>query len=173
MKCLSAVAVALTMLAGCNAMHREITIPRARLQEMVDKKFPYDKNAVVARFKLDSPEVYFAGSNIGMKLNYYASLFDKELQGNADFNGRLAYKPEEGAFYLTDFDIVDITINQANFSHEDQLKTAILKVVNNYLDGYPVYRLDEAGFKQKLGKLLLKEVRVEGESLIVVMDVGS
>jgi uncharacterized protein DUF1439 len=160
------------LLAGCGSVEKSITIPRTTIQEMVDQKFPYDKNAVVARFTLTSPEIYLSDPNIGMKLKYSANLFNKEIAGMVDFNGKITYRPEEAAFYMTDFDIVEITVDQANFSHQDKLKAGILKVVNNYLDGYPVYRLNQDDYKQNLGKVLLKSVRVKGDNVLVDLGLG-
>ncbi|MBN2310460.1 MAG: DUF1439 domain-containing protein [Candidatus Hydrogenedentes bacterium] len=163
--------IVVPVLAGCGSVQKEIAIPKSTIQEMVDAKFPYDKNVVVARFTLRSPEIYLAEPNIGMKLAYSANFLSKKISGTVDFNGQIVYKAEEGAFYLSDFDIVEIAVEQANFSDQAQLKDAIHEVVNNYLDGFPVYRLNPDDFKQNLSKLLLKDVRVHGDDVIVVLGV--
>ncbi len=168
-----------TVLAGCSHLQTEVEIPKSKIQQVVDEKFPYHKNAVIARFRLESPEVYLSDPNIGVKLAYYGDLLDKEIEGRADFCGQIAYKATEGAFYVSDFDVVDISVDQASFSEPDKLEAALLmmvnnyllKIVNDYLDGYPVYCLDQTDFKENLGKLLIKGVRVQGNNLVVALGV--
>jgi hypothetical protein len=156
---------------NCGRFQKDIQIPKTTIQEMVDKKFPFDKNVVIARLTLDSPAVYFKDKNIGMKLNYYGNFLNKEIKGGIDFNGKITYRQKQGAFYLTDFNIVTITVSDANFSNEEKLKTTILKITNNYLDDYPVYRLDQTDFKQNIAKLLLRDLKIEGEELVITMGI--
>jgi len=136
---------------------------------MVDEKFPYGMNAVIANFTVESPEVYLEDPKIGIRLAYIGNLLENEIKGDADLNGRIAYQAEEGVFYLRDFEIVGFSINQTDFSQQEILKAAIESIVNNCLDDHPIHRLNQAEFKEKLGKLLLREIRVRGENLILVL----
>jgi hypothetical protein len=66
-----AIIIAVCMLfafSGC-AFRKEVVIPRAKLQESVSKKFPYEKDVGIARFTVQTPEVYFKGKNIGSVLS--------------------------------------------------------------------------------------------------------
>jgi len=169
-KCITAIA-GLILLGSlrCGIVVKDIHIPRSTIQKLLDKKFPYDKNAVIARFVLDSAQVYFKDKNIGMKLSYYGNFLNKEVSGIVDFKGSMTYKSETGAFYLSDFDIVDIRVNQANFSHKGKLRQTVRQITNNYLSTYPVYRLNQKDFKQNITRFLLKKVRIQGQNLIVTV----
>ncbi len=157
-------------LGGCGKFEKEILIPKSKIQSMVAKKFPYKKNAIIAKMNLSSPQVYFRETNIGLKLDYYGNFLEKEINGLIDFNGQIFYKPEKGAFYIKNFKIVDIVINEANFSDKKKLKSAVLKIVSNYLEDYPVYRLNPTDFKQSIAKLLLKSVSVKDDNLSVLLS---
>ena len=156
-------------LNGCEKFQKDIIIPQTKIQEMVDHKFPFDKNIVIARLTLDSPSVYFKNENIGMKLNYFGNFLNKEVKGVVDFNGQLIYKKDKGAFYLSQFEIVEISINENNYSDMEKLKSSISNITTNYLDDYPVYRLNQKDFKQSLALLFLKEIKVNSSSLIITM----
>jgi hypothetical protein len=157
-------------LVGCGKFEKEILIPKSTIQSMVAKKFPYKKNAIIAKMKLSSPRVYFKDTNIGLKLDYYGNFLEKEINGLIDFNGQIFYKPEKGAFYIKNFQITDIRVNEANFSDKNKLKNVILKIVSNYLEDYPVYRLNPTDFKQSIAKLLLKSVSVKDDNLSVLLS---
>ena len=161
----------LIAIASCGQFQKEIFISKAQIQEMIDKKFPYDKNMIIARLTLDSPVVYFKEKNIGLKLNYYGKFLEKEVKGFIDFNGQLLYKQEKGAFYLSDFNIVDIAVDNSAFSNDDKFKTTVSTVATKYLDKFPVYKLDQNDFKKNLASLLIKNVRAQNEQLVITMGI--
>lgn|GEM_PF-640168 len=155
-------------LAGC-ALRKEIIISRAKLQEAVSRKFPYDKDIGIARFTLQTPEVYFKGKNVGLKAVYFAHLFDKEVKGTFDINGNIVYKPETGSFYLHDFAIADITANQKDVLEKINVQKGIDKIINTYLDGFLIYRLNPRDHKQNLARSYVKEIFVRNDDLVIVL----
>jgi len=156
---------------SCDTFQKDIIIPQSKIQEEMDKKFPYDKSIVIARLLLDSPLVYFKGENIGMRLNYYGNFLNKEVKGVVDFNGQIVYKQDKGAFYLSDFSIVEIAVNEANYSDQEKLKTAVSNITTNYLNDYAIYRLNQKDFKQNLAKLLLKDIKINGNTLVITVGI--
>lgn len=164
-------AFVLMVVIACGLFQKDIYISKAQIQEMLDKKFPYDKNVIIARLTFDSPAVYFAEKNIGLKLNYYGKFLDKEIKGFLDFNGQIAYKQKNGAFYLSNFDIVEIVVDNGDFSNVEKLKTTILKIVEKYLAMFPVYKLDQNDFKKNLASLLIEDVNVKNEQLVITLGI--
>ena len=156
---------------GCGKFQKEISISKTQIQEMLDKKFPIDKNSVFAKLTLASPNVYLGRSNIGMKLNYFGNFFKKKISGFIDFNGEIIYKQDKGAFYLANFNIVDIKVNKSNFLNIGKLKTIFIKIIDSYLDDYPVYRLNQADIKENIAKFFLKDVKIQSENLILILGV--
>jgi hypothetical protein len=154
--------------SGC-AFHKEIVIPRAKIQELVSKKFPYDRDVIIAHLKVQAPEVYFKGKRIGLKLPYYGNFLGEQIEGYADFNGNIIYKSKTGTFYLSDFIISDITVNGQNFSEKLKLQRMIDNIIYNYLDEFPLYRLNADDFKENLARLLVKDVFIRNDDVIIVL----
>lgn len=159
----------LVAFSGCGAASKEVVISRSQIQAMVDKKFPFDANAVIARLTVDSPRVYFVGTNVGIEVHIQGGFMGTELEGTVDLNGRLTYEKEEGAFFLKDIEISEITVNDAGFRDTDRFKPIVAKMVTNYLDDFPVYRLDTDDSKQSIAKYLLKDIAVRGDTLVVTL----
>ncbi|MFH2012769.1 MAG: DUF1439 domain-containing protein [Pseudomonadota bacterium] len=163
--------IALCMLftfSSC-AFQKEIIIPRAKIQEVVSQKFPFDRNILIANLTVKAPEVYFKGKSIGLKLSYNGNFLEEELEGSADFNGNIIYKSQTGAFYLGDLIISDITVNEHNFSEKNKLQKLIDDIISNYLDDFPVYRLNPDDFKENLARLLVKDVFIRNDDVIIVL----
>ena len=154
--------------SGC-AFRKEIVIPRAKIQESVSKKFPYDKDVGIARFTVQTPEVYFKGKNIGLRAVYFGNLLKKEIRGSVDVNGNVVYKPETGAFYLHDFIISDLTVNEKDLLEKVKVQKIIDKIISNYLDGFFLYRLNPNDYKQNLARLYVKDIFVRNDDLVIVL----
>lgn len=152
---------------GCGHYEKEILVSKDQIQSAIDKKFPYDKNLVVVRLTLDSAQIYFKETNIGVSLAYYGNFLRKEISGRVDFNGEIYYRPKKGAFYLREFEIVEFSVNQNDFSNSEKLQATVLKMLKNYLDDYPVYTLRRSDFKQNMARMVLKEVYVVGDNLAI------
>jgi hypothetical protein len=156
-------------ISGCAVFKRDIIIPRSKIQASLDSHFPFDAKVVVASIRLDTPVVYFKEKNIGIKLRYSGGFLDKKLEGTTDFNGRITYRAEKGAFFLTDFEIVEATVNNAEFPANNKLQNILKDIIISCLAEYPFYTLKQKDFKQKLTKLLLKDAYVRGENLVLVL----
>jgi len=154
--------------SGC-AFKKEILIPRAKIQEAISKKFPYQKDALIARLTMQTPEVYFKGKNIGLRVFYYGNFLAQEIKGFVDVYGNITYEPETGTLYLHDFTIADITANENNLLEKINLQKIIDKVATDYLDGLPVYRLDPHDYKENLARLLVKDIFVRNDDLVIVL----
>jgi hypothetical protein len=153
--------------SGCGNFHKTITIPRATIQELINKKFPIDRNLIIARLTLETPSVYFKQQNIGVKMNYIGNFLTEEIKGSFDVNGRIAYKQDKGAFYLTDINIEEFEVNGLDLANGDKIKNVMQNIANNCLEKYPVYKLNQDKFKQKIAKIFLEELTVKGETLII------
>ena len=171
MKKVIIIAVCMLFAFSSCAFQKEIIIPRAKIQELVSKKFPYDRNVIIARLTVQAPEVYFKGKRIGLKLSYNGNFLEEDIKGSVDFNGNIIYKPQTGAFYLSDFIISDITVNEYNFSEKAKIQKLIDDIISNYLNDFPVYRPNPDDFKQNLARLLVKDVFIRNDDVIIVLGV--
>jgi hypothetical protein len=165
------VGIVLVILSKSGKFEREIVISQAQIQEIVDQKFPIEKNLGFAKINLESPSIYFKNENIGIRLNYSGSILKKSASGVVDINSQIIYRQDKGAFYLSNFNIDEIAINEASFSDKEKIKTTVSNVLSFYLDDYPIYTLKQKDFKQNLAKLLLKDVKVQGDALVLTMGI--
>ncbi len=156
---------------GCGKAGIDLEIPRSTVQEMVARKFPFEKNAIIARFKVHTPNVYFEGTQIGLKLKYDSNFLNKELSGSVDVRGDLSFDSQKAQFLLKNAKIVKMEVSDPYFQNKEKLKSAINSIVSNYLDGYPVYTLNQSNIKEYIKGKLIKKIVVKNDSLIVTFGV--
>jgi hypothetical protein len=152
-------------------MEKEIVISKSAIQKMAEKNFPFEMNFQLANIRLFSPQVFFSGDSIGMSLQYSAFLLVSEVWGNVSFTCRPYYKPENTSFYMADFKLTDITLNNiSSFIGKDKLMELISIIINGLFKDTPLYKLNPDDYKQNIAKMMLKGVSVKGDNLVLLMS---
>ena len=155
---------------GCQ-IENEISIPRSTIQKMTEKKFPIEKDSRLADVKLFSPQVFFKDNSIGMTMQYSAILYIKEIGGTVSFKCKPVYRPENTSFYMSDFELINITMNNvSSFIGKDQLMSLISMAVNSLFNNTPLYQLNPNDYKQNMAKMLLRGVNVKGDNLVLLLS---
>jgi hypothetical protein len=163
------VTLLLVFMNSCKNGQKEIVIPKSKIQKMIDKKFPIQEDKIITSITIDTPVVYFKGQNVGLISSYNGFFLDKDVKGIVDFNGQVIYNKDDGSFYLSNFNLVNFTANKEDLSNDEALRSLISKLMNKYLENYPIYRLDRSKFKEKIAKLLIKDVQTKDENLILII----
>lgn len=151
------------------ALEREILIPRAKLQESVSKKFPFERDAGLGRVTVHDPEVYFIDQKVGLRVLYAAHLLTRQVRGSLDVRGKIVYRNESGTFHLHELTIADLVVNEEKVLEKYNLQKIVGMVVADYLDGFRLYRLDPRDSKQNLARSILKDVFVRDDNLVLVV----
>jgi len=159
------------LLLGCGKAQVEIEIKKSQIQEMLDKKFPIEKKAFFVKLNLHTPEVYFSGTQIGLRLRFNSNIIKGDLQGSVDLKGELHYDSEQAQFFLKNLKIIEFKLGDTDLKHQEKMMFMINAVVSEYLDGYPIYTLNQSDLKQAVTGKLLKQIAVKKESLIVTLGV--
>ncbi len=156
---------------GCKGLDREISISKADIQKMADKKFPIEKNAALVNIRLYSPRVFFKDDSIGLALQYSANLLLTGISGNVSFKCKPVYKPENKSFYMSNFELTDITMDNAGgFTGKDKLMGFISMIVNGMLGDTPLYTLNPDDYRQNMARMVLKNVIVKGDNLVLTLS---
>ncbi len=151
-----------------------ITITQEQIQAQLDQKFPIDKAMLlVLKLTLQNPKVHLHEGSERIDFSVDALLTTvvegKQLKGSAALSGLVRYDPGHGQFFFDDARVDDLAIaGLSERYHEQAVKLATL-AVREYVQGKPLYTLDQADVKQSLAKLTLRSVRVVGGRLVVAM----
>jgi len=160
----------LMVFTGCKYFETKISIPASTIQKMIEKRFPIEKRSFATNIRLFSPKVFFQDNNIGLSLQYSASLLKDEIDGNMSFKCKPVYKPESAAFYLSDFVMTEITMNNETRLEKDKLMGLISSIMNSIFKDHPLYKLNQDDYKQNLAKMVLKNVTVRGNDLVLLLS---
>ena len=166
--------VLLVVFTGCLGLEKEIIIPLATIQQMTEKKFPlekkFEKKPLAATIKFFSPNVFFQDNSIGISAQYTGSLLLRKINGNISFKCKPVYKPGKTSFYLSDFEIVQLTMNNETISENDKAMAIISLIVKDIFEDYPIYKLKQDDYKQNLARLILKNITVRDNDLVLLIS---
>jgi hypothetical protein len=149
------------------ASQQEITVQRRDIQAGLAAKFPMEKDAVVVKAKLNSPEVYFRNGDLGVKLHYSGRYMHRLAEGEIEFRGPLTYRPDRGAFFMEKVEVVDFTVNRRSEANRDTLQAIIEHFVTEIAAETPIYKLNQREFESDLSDLLVKRLHTWGGGMIV------
>lgn len=170
-KLLLIIVMVLLAFLGCKGVEREVSISKADIQKMADMKFPIEKNAALVNIRLYSPLVFFKDDSIGLAMQYSANLLLTGISGSVSFKCKPVYKPENTSFYMSNFELIDITMDNAgNFIDKDKLMGFISMIINDLFSNTPLYTLKPEDYKQNMARMVLKSVSVRDENLVLTLS---
>ena len=156
---------------GCRPIPRQVRLSKSRIEKIINRNYPLTRKNALGKITLHSPTVYFTQNNrIGTVVAYRGTFMGISLQGSVNFNGTVYYNKNNFSFYLAKIEILDISINNSQFSNRSNFSKFILDIVSHVVEKYPMYRLDPNDFRQNLAKIYLKEVRIKGERLVLILE---
>ena len=164
----------LALTAGCgDNLRTTLEFSRDEIQARVEKEFPLkEKNALFA-LDFSRPQVLLheGTDRMGLRVDVGASLLGgSAYQGQLELDGRLDYRPEEGAIFLADTRLRQFALEGVSSAYLKQIEAVVGSALKEFLARQPVYALDPDAFGHSLAKLALKSVRVENAK--VVAEVG-
>jgi hypothetical protein len=155
---------------GCAG--RQVKIPRASVQKKVEKKFPIERNVVVARAKLYKPEVHLEDGEVGIRTKFRATLLNREVKGKADVRGTVAYDHEKKQFFVEDLHIVDVVTPRFKLSALGDLKNLVGELVAKRIEGMVVYTMDESKRKERYAATRIEKVEIDEENDLLIITLG-
>jgi hypothetical protein len=151
-----------------------IELTPGQIQEKLDAKFPISKRyLLVFNLTLADPRVALSegsdrvGFGITAKTNVRVNR--KDLTGEAYVTSRIRYYPEEGSLRLVDPRVEEFLISLLPEEYEDEVLAAADLAAAEVLTDYELYRLDQADFKQRLAKLVIRDVVVRNGRLRIML----
>ncbi len=153
---------------SCSVLAYEYKISEQALQQRLSEKNWVYENALVS-LHVQKAKIFLLEDNarIAMNAEIKASLL-KQLDANGFVNveGELVYVADQGAFYLANFKIKTLEID--NLDHQQQLlfQQGLEKALRKILSSTPIYRLDDSKLQEKLAKSRLISVNSQDKQLI-------
>ena len=144
-----------------------IKLSQERIQKALNKKFPYEKNAIIAKIELTDPKVTIKDDKIFTEISFSGKALRKTVRGQVSVSGRVAYKQKKKAFYLKEFEVLQVDIDNVEEGKKDKVVSVVKAITSGYFASFPVYKLKKKNYKQNIARMLLKDVKTEGDKLVV------
>lgn len=153
-----------------------ITITDSQIQEKLAEKFPLTKTYLfIIDVTLTNPRVELkngsdrVNAGLDLQLNIKVNDSSEPLGGSVDVSSGIIYQPEQGAFYLADPVIDELTVQGIPVQYIEKVTTALTKALTKYYDSHPIYKLKASDAKQMAARLVLQDVVVADKALKVTL----
>lgn len=162
-------------LVACGGFAFEVKIPRAMIEQQVEKKFPTVRNKGLLSLKLANPKLDFQGARnrLGVAASAEVRIFGMiPIPGQILCDGTLEYRPENGTFVFTDVDVKKFTFNGLPESKMDEVSGLVGSAALSVLGGLEIYKLDPKASEEKLAKMALRGIRVTDDGIVAKLGLG-
>ncbi|MDX1654011.1 MAG: DUF1439 domain-containing protein [Candidatus Competibacteraceae bacterium] len=162
----------------------------AVLQPLVEAGFPIREQRLGLEYGLHDPQLRITpGGRIGLAARVEVVRDGRRLEGRFDASGRPYYDPERQALYLRRVTVHDLGVDRVALEDESQgsgisealsgvlsrtgsgqggwLMTLLGEQLAAAIESRPLLALDPGRWEQRLLAGLLRDVRVEGQDLVV------
>ena len=143
-----------------------VNISEKEIQEAVEKNFPYEKvHLNFLRIVYSNPSVELLEGENRVRIGLTATLQVKEKIhfGSALVNGGFRYEAITGEFFLTDFKVEKITLDDTKDLNVNMLNKVLSAELEKVYHKYPIYKLSDSDFKQRTAKMIVKSIKVDGK----------
>ena len=155
-----------------SALSYTIEVPKQIIEDQISLHMPLEKKLPLAAIKLSDPklELLEATNEVSLFLNVNVVMLKGfKGAGRVQLVGSIDYRSAEGAFYLVNPRIVNLTIDHVPAFVMPQISQAAKLLLAKSLASYPIYRLNESDPKHKMAKASLKKVTVSHDTLLLTL----
>ena len=155
------------------AFEYTIELTEAQLQEKIQAMMPFTKKTLMATVVVSDGKLDLIDASEQLNV---AALIEVSAFGGFNANGNLAiqagllYKPEEGAFYLSNPKLVSMHIEQLAPDLQTSVQQLAQAALVNAMQRFPIYRFNEDDMKQKMAKAMLKSMVIQNEKIILTLS---
>lgn len=148
-----------------------------QIRDKLDEKFPIEKSYLALfSVRYENPRVDLVDGSreihVGADAMVDVVINDVELSGSTDIVTEVGYDSQEGQFYLYDPQMTTLQVSPLSEKfkkYEKKVMDIGNEMVREYFDRVPIYKLRRNDVRTAAARLLLKEVKVEGEVLYVTL----
>lgn len=163
--------IVLLTIVSCEKPVVEIKLTTDDIQEAVEKHFPYEKNLIIAKLELINPNIKLMDGLVHYRLDINFNMLSETFKGDFEAAGKIYYNKTKKAFYLNNFQILSINIQEVNEKYREKVTSTLNIILNNYFEDFAVYRLKESDYKQNLTRMFLQEVQTVDDYLLIRLSI--
>lgn len=151
-----------------------VEVSQQELQQQLDAMGTLQHKEPLISVIISHPtiELQQDSSKIGLKGDVETVLLGSmKANANLHVRGNIRYNPEQGAFFMTDIEVVSLQSAQIPPQQISNVKRIVQNLLNPVLQQQPVYILKDDNLQEQLAKAVLKDVTVNNGKLLLTLSV--
>jgi len=152
------------------ALSHTMEISEKTLQKKIQAMMPLSKKTDFINVVLTKPIIDLRKDSDKIALSTVidaTALGGLKGTGTIDMAGNVIYNAKEGAIYLQNIEVLNISSDSISENFKPMAKSLAQELINNALKTNPIYRLDVSKPEEKIAKATLKSIKVKDEKLLL------
>jgi len=153
-----------------------IQISSKQVQKSINRSFPLSHSSNQVKIKLKNPKVILKDGwehvaiDLDLKLSVKKrranrNVYSPVYNGKVTLSGSLAYAPKSGYILLKKIKLRLVNSKNIEASEIAKIEQTLVPVVQNKLNGHPIYRLKGKQFKHALSKISLNSIEIDKNNI--------
>ncbi|UHQ55062.1 MULTISPECIES: DUF1439 domain-containing protein [Microbulbifer] len=154
----------------------ELRISEAQILETLESNLPLTRTyLVIFDLTLDNPRIALnaetgrVNAGLDITLDIKSREGSKGYRGAADVSGVPSFVAENGEFYLQQIVVENLEIEGMDDKQLARARNAVQVALTEYYRNHPIYRLKDNSARQRLARMALKDINIEGNELVVTL----
>lgn len=163
---------ALSLLISLSSHAFIIEMSEEDVEEKISKGLPYELKTEILKVSIQQPNVIFPENSdrLQVEVNVVLETLSDSYKGTATLESGIAYKAEQGAFYLQDPQITDLKIPGLSFGFQLTGKQLLNQIAKDYFSRIKVYQLDNNKPGESMASSMLNGVTIKNQKLLLDVD---
>ena len=156
----------------------EIRITAEQIRTSLDERYPEEKSfLLIFKATYRDPVVEFLPETdrirVGMtvELDQRIGSEKKRLSGTARLTASVGYDPKKHRVHLVEADIEQLELEGVPKKYAGRITALLGRGAKSFLDNCAVYTLRATDARKAVAKLLLKDVKVDGDELVITLGI--
>jgi hypothetical protein len=148
-----------------------LTFTEEELQAKIARKFPKEEKVLgIIDIVIDEPKVDLVGLDNRIRFQATATVivpFVGEEKIGAVFSSSIRYNQKDHTLRTSDYELEELQTDRLPKKYEPTVRTSITAASRELFDDEIVHTIEDKDLEEKLGRLLIQEIRVKNGRLEV------
>jgi len=151
----------------------EMRVSESQLQQELDKRMPLAQQRGIFTLTLSEPVLTLLKNTQRAQIRAQALLVTSiglQSQGMITVNGKIRYEKDNYSFYIDDPEVTELDLEGLAPSLRPQLISIAQNAIAPEIKNKPVYTLSDQEMTQAMARMMLKDVRIEGNEVVLELN---
>tara|TARA_B100001109_G_scaffold201911_1_gene168717 strand:+ start:109177 stop:109725 length:549 start_codon:yes stop_codon:yes gene_type:complete len=151
----------------------EMRVSELQLQQALNERMPLIQQRGIFTLTLTQPQLTLLKDHQRAQIRAHARVVTRiglQSQGMVTVDGKVRYQKDNYSFFIDDARVTELDLKGLSASLQPQLISILQNAVVPEMEKQPVYTLSDQEMTQAMARMMLQDVRIEGNEVVLELN---